>query len=57
MAGLEKQAYEWQLKIYDVRIDIFTEEELRIRTKIDAIKQEIAGGVTVSCHYWSSCYK
>lgn len=51
VAGLEKQAYEWQLKIFDVRIDIYSEEELRLRTKIDAIKQEIAGMVIILSYF------
>jgi len=43
VALLEHSAYEWQLKIFNSQIDIFTEEELRVRSAIDNIKQQLAG--------------
>ena len=46
VTALEKQAYEWQLKIFDVRLDIYSEEEQRLRIQVDAIKQELAGTST-----------
>jgi len=43
LALLEHSAYEWQLKIFDSQIDIFTEEEQHVRSAIDNIKQQLAG--------------
>ena len=48
LSSLEHSAYEWQLKIFDSQIDIFTEEEQRVRSAIDIIKQQLAG---VSCGF------
>ena len=43
LASLEHSAYQWQLKIFDSQVDIFTEEELRVRSAIDNIKHQISG--------------
>jgi len=43
LALLEHSAYEWQLKIFNSQIDIFTEEEQHVRVAIDNIKQQRAG--------------
>jgi len=53
LALLEHTAYEWQLKIFNSQIDIFTEEEQRVRSAIDSIKQQLAGSplfLVVFCH-------
>ena len=43
LTSLEHLAYEWQLKIFDSQLDIFTEEEQRVRSAFDNIKQQLAG--------------
>jgi len=43
LTSLEHLAYEWQLKIFDSQLDIFTEEEQRVRSAIDNIKQQLTG--------------
>jgi len=43
LAALEHSAYEWQLKIFNSHIDILTEEEQRVRSTIDNVKQQLAG--------------
>jgi len=47
LAALEHLAYEWQLKIFDVQIDILTEDERRVHSAIDFMHQQIAGMSTV----------
>jgi len=42
---LEQSAYQWQLKIFDSQIDILTEDEQRVRSAIDNIKQQHAGSL------------
>ena len=43
LKSLEHSAYQWQLKIFDSQIDILTEEEQRVRSAIDNIKQQLTG--------------
>jgi hypothetical protein len=40
---LENQTFEWQVKIYDLHLDILREEEILAKTQRDAITRNIQG--------------
>ena len=47
---LENQVYDWQLKIYDLHLDILREEERLAKTQREAITRDIQGKLTQSYH-------
>ena len=43
LSELEGKAYQWQVQIFDVHLNILHEEELQIREQMNTVKRQIAG--------------
>ena len=56
---LENQTFEWQVKIYDLHLDILREEEKLAKTQKDAITRNIEGidffETYVLTHFFNIC--